>query len=90
MKTYYVIRKGWNAANQSSMGTKRNPKTRFESNELKLVAIVQADSEEHACEQFDGDVWNNQSLFATSNLRSIKGLTAAARDFEPEIHWSGF
>lgn len=30
-KTYYVIRSGWNAANQSSMGTVKNPKNKFES-----------------------------------------------------------
>ena len=81
MTTFYVIRNGWNAANQSSTGAKKSPKNQFESNQYNLVAIVEADSEEQACEQFTGSVYNNQSLFATSNLRSIKGLTRAVESF---------
>lgn len=82
MTTFYLIRSGWNAVNQSSLGAKKSPKNQFESNQYSLVAIVQADSEEKACEQFTGSVCNNQSLFATSNIRSIKGLTKAVENFE--------
>ena len=82
MKTFYLIRSGWNAANQSSTEAKKNPKNRFESNQYQLVAIVEAGSEEKAREQFTGSVYNNQSLFATSNIRSFKGLTRAVENFE--------
>lgn len=82
MTTFYVIRSGWNAANQSSMGAKKSPKNQFESNQYNLVAIVEADSEEKACEQFTGSVYSNQSLFATSNIRSVRGLTRAVENFE--------
>lgn len=85
MKTFYIIRSGWNAANQSSMGAKKIPKNRFESNQYNLVAIVEASSEEQACEQFTGTVYNNQILFATSNSRSIKGLTRAIKSHKQEI-----
>ncbi len=81
MKTFYVIRQGWNAANQSSLGSKRNPRNQFESNQYALVDIVEAESEEEACSKFTGTVYNNQSLFATSNPRSIKGLLAESREF---------
>ena len=79
MKTFYVIRKGWNAANQSSVSSKRNPKNRFESNLYRLVAVVQAASEEEAIKKSDVNCYNNQTLFATSNPRSVKGLTAEIR-----------
>lgn len=81
METFYLIRTGWNAANQSSVGAKKSPKNQFDSRQYELVAIVEADSEEKACEQFTGTVYHNQSLFATSNVRSIKGLTKAVENF---------
>ena len=85
MKTFYVIRSGWNAANQSSL-CRKNPKNRFESNEWNLVAIVQADSAESACGQFDGIVYNNQFLFAVSSPRKVKGLTEAIRNFNAPVY----
>lgn len=79
MKTFYVIREGWNAANQSALGSRRNPKNQFESRQYALVGIVEADSEEFAVGQVKCSCYNNQSVFATSNPRSVKGLTAAIR-----------
>ncbi len=77
-KTFYVIRSGWNAANQSSTGRKRNPANSFESGRFELVAIVEADSDSEAVTKTDNvTVYNNQTLFATANPRSEKGLTAA-------------
>lgn len=80
-KTYYVVRQGWNAANQSSIGTVRNPKNNFESNLYQLVDIVEAESEADAISQCGATVYNNQFLFATANPRSVKGLTDAVREF---------
>lgn len=81
---YYVVRQGWNAANQSSAWAKANPKNEFESRRLQLVAIVEAGSEQAACQQFAGSVYANQTLFATRNPRSIRGLTKAIEQFETE------
>lgn len=75
-KTYYVIRSGWNAANQSSMGTVKNPKNKFESNLYCLVGIVEATSAQDAINQFNATCYNNQTIFAETNPRAIKGLTA--------------
>ena len=83
MQTFFVIRNGWNSVNQPSAFAKRNPKNQFDSKQLELVAIVEATSEEEACKQFTGTVYNNQSLFATSNARSVKGLTKAIESFQP-------
>jgi hypothetical protein len=82
MKTFFVIRNGWNSVNQPSAFAKRNPKNQFESKQFELVAIVEATSDEEACSQFTGSVYSNQSLFATSNARSAKGLTKAIESFE--------
>jgi hypothetical protein len=82
MKTYYLVRQGWNAANQSSMGAIRNPRNKFESNLCRLVGIVDAETEEAAVKSFTGTVYNNQSIWATSNPRSVKGLTKAIRDYQ--------
>ena len=79
MKTFYVIRSGWNAANQSSVGTCRNPKNQFESNQYMLVGIVVAESAEHAIEQVGCTSYNGQSVFAVTNPRSVAGLTAELR-----------
>jgi len=76
MRTYYVIRSGWNAANQSAMGASRNPKNDFESNRYSLVGIVEANSEQEAIEQVNATCYNNQTVFAVTNPRAIKGLTA--------------
>jgi len=84
MAQFFVIRSGWNAANQSSVGAARNPKNQFESNQYKLVAIVEADSEKEACEKYDGTVYNNQFVFAESNSRAVKGLTEAIRNFDED------
>jgi hypothetical protein len=80
-KTYYLIRRGWNSANQSSMGGKRNPSNTFESCLDRLVGIVEAENEDAACEMFSGTVYNNQSLYAVSNPRAVKGLTREIREF---------
>lgn len=85
MKVFYVIRSGWNAANQSSLDAKRNAKNRFESNEFKLVAIVEADDPVEACGRFEGSVYNGQSLFATDNEKSVKGLVKAIRQYNQAI-----
>lgn len=82
MRTFYLIRKGWNSANQSSVGRPANPRTNFDSGLYKLVAIVQAESAEAAKAQFTGSVYNNQFLFAETNPRAIAGLTAAIREFQ--------
>ncbi len=78
-KTFYVIRRGWNAANQSSRGTVANPKDTFESRLDMLVDIVDADSAEQAVEKCVASVtvYNGQYLRAVSNPRSVKGLTRA-------------
>ena len=81
MRTYYVIRRGWNAANQSSVGTPRNPANRFESNELALVGIVEARTAEQAIETVNCTCYNNQHVFAETNPRKLKGLTQAIRDY---------
>lgn len=80
-KTYYVIRQGWNAANQSSSGRSQTPANDFQSNRLKLVQIVEAESKEEAVNSFTGSLYSNQFLFATDNPRSIKGLVQAIRDY---------
>lgn len=79
--TYYIVRTGWNAANQSSRGSKANPKNRFESRQCVLVAIVEADTPGEAVKQYTGTVYNNQHLTAYSNPRQLKGLTEAIRDY---------
>lgn len=80
-KTFYIIRYGWNAANQPSAGRPRKPKDQFDSGQYELVAIVQAESEGDACSQFNGTVYSNQSLFAITNSRSIKGLARSVKEF---------
>ncbi len=81
MKNYFVIRSGWNAANQSAMWARTNPKNKFEANLWRLVAIVQADSEESAITRANPTCYNGQWLFATTNPRKFKGLTCAIRQF---------
>jgi hypothetical protein len=81
VKIYFVVRSGWNAANQSAMWGIANPKNKFESNLWCLVAIVQADSEESAITRANPTCYNGQGLFATTNPRQFKGLTSAIRQF---------
>jgi hypothetical protein len=86
MKTFFVIRQGWNAANQSSL-CRRNPRNNFESHYYKLVAIVEAvdSASAEAAVLEDVSVYNGQQLFATSNPRAYKGLTDAIRKFESVV-----
>ena len=81
-RSYFVIRRGWNAANQSSLYTPRNPRTRFASNELCLLGVYEADSEDAAVAAAlrDHTCYNNQHVWAETNPRAIAGLTAAIRD----------
>lgn len=81
MKTWYVVRFGWNSANQSSVCTIRNPKTDFESGRAKLVAIVEAATSEEAKARYKGTVYPNQYLDAYSSFQSLKGLKAEVRAF---------
>ncbi len=84
MNTYFVVRSGWNAANQSAMWARTNPKNKFEANLWRLVAIVQADSEESAITRANPTVYNGQTVWATTNPRQFKGLTSAIRRFRGE------
>ena len=79
MKIFYVIREGWNAANQSSAGAPRKPRNGFDSNRLKLVAIVDAEDGAHAIRLSGVIAYNNQTLFAVDSPRSVKGLAAEIR-----------
>jgi hypothetical protein len=81
MATWYVIRRGWNAANQSSRGARANPRDDFEGRHLALVAIVEAEGEEAAIRQANVTAYNGQSVFAVRNTRSIAGLTREVRQF---------
>lgn len=81
-KTFYVIRRGWNAANQSSRYSQPNPRDTFESCLDELVATVEASSADEACKIAAERVvvYPNQFLRATANPRSEKGLTRAIRE----------
>ncbi len=81
MKNYFVIRSGWNAANQSAMWARVNPKNNFESNLWFLVAIVEAESEESAITRANPTCYNGQTVWATTNPRQFRGLTCAIRQF---------
>jgi hypothetical protein len=81
MTTWYVIRRGWNAANQSSVGGRANPRDNFESRYMALVAIVEAEGEDAAIRQANVTAYNGQVVFATRNPRSIAGLTREVRQF---------
>ena len=82
MTTYYIIRRGWNAANQSATGGRSGPRDTFESRLDMLVEIVQADSPEDAVNMCSASVYANQSIRAVANPRSIKGLTREIRKCE--------
>ena len=79
-KKHYVIRSGWNSANQPSRAAAGNSND-FETNRLRLVAIVTADSEQEAIQCAQPTCYNGQHVFAVTNSRKVKGLTAAVRRF---------
>ena len=79
MTTYYLVRRGWNAANQPATGSRSGPRNTFESGLDMLVAIVSAASPEEAVATCSASVYANQFLRAVSNPRSIKGLTREIR-----------
>ena len=81
MGTYYVIRNGFNAANQSAMWMDQNPKNNFESGYSKIVEIIKAESAEQAIEDCRATCYNNQNLWATMTPKKHKGLTAAIRAY---------
>lgn len=83
-KTFYVIRQGWNSANQSSMRSVANPANQFESRQLMLVGIAEAASAEEAIQSVTATCYSNQQIFAVTNPRAIRGLTEAIRNFDPE------
>ena len=85
MTMWYVIRRGWNAANQSSMGSRANPRDEFESRHLALVAIVEAEDEDAAIRQANVTAYNGQAVFAVRNQRSIAGLTREVRRFAERV-----
>ena len=79
MTTYYLVRRGWNAANQPATGSRSGPRDTFESRLDMLVEIVQAASPEEAVAKCSASVYANQSLRAVSDTRAIKGLTREIR-----------
>jgi hypothetical protein len=82
MKTFYVIRQGWNSANQSSMGVSRNPQNNFQSHFWQLVDVVFAADEADAIVKAQATVYNNQLLFAVKHPRKCKGLLEEIRQRE--------
>ena len=89
MKTtnYYVIRWGWNAANQSSYFCNKSKKGNFGTNYYSLVDIVEASSEYEARSKVSPSVtvYNNQGLIFVTNPRSIRGLTTEIKHFQKAI-----
>lgn len=81
MKTFYIVRTGWNAANQSAMRRTANPKNDFESGRCDLVEIIDGESESEVIDRCTATVYNNQYLTAYTNPRSVAGLTQAIRNF---------
>jgi hypothetical protein len=86
MKTFYVVRSGWNSANQSAAGSSRNPKNQFDSNQLCLVGIIDAPDAEAAIAAVGASCYNGQSLFAVTRRAALKGLTQAVRQFFTPSH----
>jgi len=85
VKTWYVIRTGWNAANQSAMGACRKPINDFESGHHKLVGIVDAVDAAEAIEIVGASCYNNQNVIAVDGVWKVKGLTQAVRDFRSDL-----
>lgn len=81
LKTWYVIRCGWNAGNQSSMAACRKPINDFESNRSMLVGIVDAVDSQSAIDIVGASCYNGQHLSAVDSVWKVKGLTQAVRDF---------
>ena len=81
MKTFYVVRSGWNSANQSASGSSRNSKNRFDTNEFRVVGIIDAHDAEAAIAAVGASCYNGQSLFAVTRRTAVKGLTQAVRQF---------
>jgi hypothetical protein len=81
MKTYYLIRRGWNSANQPAAGSRPNPRDTFESRLDVFVGVVQADSPEKAVSKCSAMAYGNQTLRAVSHPRAVKGLTREVRTF---------
>ena len=79
MRTFYIVRVGWNAANQSAQGRPARPTNNFESGRYCLIGSVEANTEEEAVSRFPGHCYANQTLFAVASPRKVKGLTAAIR-----------
>ena len=79
-KKHYVIRSGWNSANQPCAAV-ADACNDFETNRLRLVAIVTADSEQEAIQCAQPTCYNGQHVFTVTNPRKVKGLTAAVRRF---------
>lgn len=84
VKTWYVIRTGWNAANQSSMGACRKPINDFESHHHKLVGVIDATDAADAIENVGASCYNGQKVIAVDGLRKVKGLTQAVRDYRSD------
>lgn len=81
MKTFYVVRSGWNSANQSAARSIRNPQNKFESNQWRVVGVIEADDADAAIEAVGASCYNVQAVFAVTNRRALKGLTAAVKQF---------
>lgn len=86
MSTYYVIRNGFNAANQSAMQAEQNPKNDYERGYSRIVEICEAESAEQAVEGCFATVYNGQKLWATATPGKHRGLTWAIRAFERRIY----
>jgi hypothetical protein len=84
-KEWYVIRRGWNAANQSSLHRPAKPRDNFDSGYYALIAVVDAASEDEATRAFSDMAYQNQYLFAASSPRQVKGLTRVLREQEEVI-----
>ena len=84
--TYYVIRNGFNAANQSAMWMEQNPKNNFESGYSEIVEIIKAESAEQAVAECSATCYNGQKLWATRTPKKHKGLTAAIRAYERRVY----
>ena len=79
--TYFVVRCGWNSANQPATCYVRRPQNGFQTNRLKLIGIVEADSPEDARSIYSDQCYNNQSLIVTDKPLDIKGLLNEIRSW---------
>jgi len=86
MATYYVIRDGFNAANQSAMRAEQNPKNNYERGYSKVVEIVDAESAEQAVQECSATCYNGQKLWATDKPGKHRGLTWAIRAYERRMY----